>query len=587
MTCLLGIHSLSKAYGARWLFKNLSFTVNQGERIGLLGPNGSGKTTLLRILAGFDESDEGKITKKQGLRIGYSNQAPEFFAQSLEQLLVSEISPGDDLEKSTRARILLGKAQFSDFTLDASLLSGGLKKRLDIARALMQEPDLLLLDEPTNHLDIEGILWLEKFLLREKFSYIIVSHDRYFLENVCNKIIEINSCFPEGIFISQGNMSAFLEHKDAFLQGQLEQQRSLSLTVRDEIDWLQRSPKARTTKSQARVQKAQELIVELSAVKQRNKQDRVDLGFVASERETRKLLSCKNLTKSLGGKVLFKGVDLQLSPGSRLGIVGQNGTGKTTFLKILAGMIPQDMGTVKYADDLRLVYFDQHREQIPLDITLKEALSPNSDIVEYRGKPIHVNGWAKKFLFSSDRLQLPVSCLSGGERARILIARLMLQPADILFLDEPTNDLDIPTLEVIEEGLNEFTGAVVLITHDRCLMDHLCNQILGLGLSETPEFFSDYQSFEKAQLAQFKEQAPKIEKKEQIAPRPKKLSYREQKELEGMESAILQVEEEILSLTKQLQNSDPSKSLELYKLLGNAQKKLDALFERWQTLSEL
>jgi ABC transport system ATP-binding/permease protein len=591
MSVLIGIHSLSKAYGTQVLFEDISFTITQGDRIGLIGPNGAGKSSLIKILMGLEQQDEGFISKRQGLRVGYASQAPVFPSTSLEDVLLQEVKQGDPIELQTRARILLGKAQFSDHTQNAAQLSGGWKKRLDIARALMQQPDLLLLDEPTNHLDLEGILWLEKFLQRERITYLVISHDRYFLENVSNKMIELNRCFPQGLFISEGNMSAYMEHKEAFLLGQAKQERSLANVVRDEIDWLRRSPKARTTKSRSRIQKAYELMEELSEVKQRNKQPTVDLEFSASERETRKLLAAKNLAKSLGEKQLFKGVDLVLSPGSRVGIVGKNGTGKTTLLKVLARMIPQDMGTIKYADDLRLVYFDQHREQIQGHLTLKEALSPTSDIVNYRGQPIHVNGWAKRFLFSPDRLALPVSCLSGGERARIQIAKLMLEPADILFLDEPTNDLDIPTLEVIEESLQEFAGAVVLISHDRCLMDRICTQILGLGCDNEQHLFADYNQWEIAsQQTPPKKEAASKPTNTRSEPPAKKLTYKEQKELESMEQNILQAEKEIEACQQKLDDpnihSSPEKSLEAYHQLGEAQKKYEALFERWQSLED-
>lgn len=585
---LLGAHSLTKSFGTQPLFDSISFTLVQGDRIGLVGPNGAGKSTLLKILMDLESPDEGSLSRRQGLKLGYASQAPEFPSMPIEELLMMQVK-GDEIERRTRARILLGKAQFTDFTIDATHLSGGWKKRLDIARALMQEPDLLLLDEPTNHLDLEGILWLEKFLNREKISYVAISHDRYFLENVSNKIIELNRCFPQGLFICEGSMSIYMERKEEFLQAQLQHQRGLASTVRDEIDWLRRSPKARTTKSQSRIQKAYELMEELSEIKQRNKTSKVEIEFSASERETRKLLVGRNLAKTLGGKPLFKGLDVVLTPGSRLGIVGRNGTGKTTLLKILAGQIAQDMGTIKYADDLKLVYFDQHREHIPPNVTLRRALSPTSDVVNYRGQSIHVNGWAKKFLFSPDRMELPVSCLSGGERARILIARLMLEPADILFLDEPTNDLDIATLEVIEESLKEFAGAVVLISHDRCLMDRVCTQILGLGGSAEQQYFADYNKWEQSLTA------PKIEKpqekpaeKQDKAPAPKKLSYREQKELEGMEQSIMVAEGEIVDLQKKLEDptmaSDAQKSLECYRLLATAEQKLQTLFDRWQTL---
>ena len=591
MSSLIGIHSLSKSYGTRNLFENISLTISSEDRIGLIGPNGSGKSTLLKIIMGLELPDEGSISRRQHLHLGYASQVPEFPSLPLEQVLLQGAAKHkDEYELITKARILLGKAEFSDFSQNASQLSGGWKKRLDIARALMQEPDLLLLDEPTNHLDLEGILWLEKFLKRERTSFVVISHDRYFLENISNKIIELNKCYPQGVYINEGNMSVFMERKEAFLQAQSQRERSLAGTVNEEIEWLNRSPKARTTKSRSRIQKAYELMEELSEVKRRNKAVVADINFAASERETRKLLSAKNVTKSIGGKPLFKGIDVVLSPGSRLGIVGKNGVGKTTLLKILANMLPQDMGTLKYADDIKIVYFDQHRENIPLKLSLRRALAPNGDYVSYRGQQIHVNGWSKRFLFSQDRLELPVGCLSGGERARILIAKLMLEPADILFLDEPTNDLDIPTLEVIEESLNEFTGAVVMISHDRCLMDRVCTQILGLSEENEHQFFADYSQWEAASSSM-------LVKKEVVAKsvipsikleKTKKLSYKEQKELDGMEHNITLVEEEVRALCQQLEDpaiaNNAQRSLELYQRLAGAQKKLDHLFDRWQFL---
>lgn len=592
MTSFLGLHSISKSFGTQSLFRKISFTISQGDRIGLVGPNGSGKSTLLKILMDLEKADEGFISRRQGLRVGYASQVPEFPSESLEKVLLLD-NPGNEREMLTRAQILLGKAQFTDFSQNATTLSGGWKKRLDIVRALMKEPDLLLLDEPTNHLDLEGIIWLENFLKREKISYVVISHDRYFLENICNKIIELNRCYPGGLFISEGGMSSYMERKEAFLEAQEQQQRGLAFQVREEVDWLRRSPKARTVKSQSRIQRAYGLIEELSEVKSRNKIQKVNLDFAASERETRKLLVAKNIGKTLGDKQLFKGIDLTLSPGTRLGIVGKNGTGKTSLLRILANKLPPDVGTVKYADDLKLVYFDQHREQLSPKLTLREALSPNSDYINYHGQLIHVNGWAKRFLFSPDRLGLPIECLSGGERARILIARLMLEPADLLFLDEPTNDLDIPTLEVMEESLNEFLGAVVLISHDRCLMDRVCNQIIGLGTGMEQKLFADYSQWEQAAVAAVvpskkSEEVAKPTATSSATKEKKKLSYNEQRELDGIEKMIQTTENEIAEL--HLQAEDPSlaqnsqKVLELYEHLAQNQEKLDRLFHRWQDL---
>ncbi len=586
MSLLLSLHDLSKSFGSQNLFKKISFALNEGDLMGLNGPNGSGKSTLLKIIYGAETSDEGHIAKKKGLKVSYATQSPEFPSKSLEEVLIAELPHVPREEASLRAEILLDKAGFLDMHQEASSLSGGWKKRLDIVRAWMKEPDLVLLDEPTNHLDLEGIEWLENFLKKERAACLIVSHDRCFLENMCTKVAEINRCYPGGVFLCEGNWSTFLERKEAFLLGQKEQERSLRGIVKDEVEWLKKSPKARTTKSRSRIQKTHELMEELQFVKQRNTSQKAEINFVASERETKNLVVGKNLTKSLGGKDLFRGVDVKLSVGTRLGIVGRNGTGKTTLLKILSGEIQPDMGTVKYAQDLNLVYFDQHRETLDPSLTLKEALSPEGDFVRFQGQEIHVNGWAKRFLFPPERLNLPVHVLSGGERARILIARLMLKPADVLFLDEPTNDLDIPTLEVMEESLLTFPGAVVLITHDRYLMDRICTEILGLGTKNEQTLFADYKQWERAikEKPSLKREEEKIISSSESAPRAKKLSYKEQKELDGMEKAISDLEDKLSLLHKQADEGSSNSSLELYKEMAESQKLLEALYDRWQVL---
>ena len=588
MTVLLTAHSLSKSYGTQSLFQEISFTICRGDRLGLIGPNGSGKSTLLKIIHGLEDADSGHISRRQNLKVGYASQAPEFPADPVEQILVNEGVHLEEHERQTHARCLLSKAQFADFSQSAHLLSGGWKKRLDIAKALMIEPDLLLLDEPTNHLDLEGIEWLEALLKRQEHDFLVVSHDRYFLENVCNKIIELDKSYPQGLFMANGSMSVFMERKQAFLEAQLQKEKGLSSTVRYETEWLKKSAPARTTKSRSRIQKAYLLIEELEQLQRMNTTHSVGIQFTDSELMSRKLLAAKKVVKSYGDKILFKGIDLILSPGSRLGVVGKNGTGKTTLLKILSGQMQPDSGTIKYADGVKIVFFDQHREQIPLDISLKEALCPVGEMVSYQGQFIHVNGWAKKFLFHPDRLKLPVKCLSGGERARILIARLMMKPADILFLDEPTNDLDIATLEVIEESLKEFRGAVVLITHDRCLMDRVCTQIVGLGQGNEMQLFADFDQWEEASQTNEKPKEKNRETARPAAVTAKKLSYHEKKELEGMEAAITALEAEIKSLQILLESphisNDPNKAFDHYRLLDTAQKKLEERFVRWQYL---
>lgn len=589
MSPLITLQKLSQSYGTQHLFSDISCSIKDGERIGLIGMNGCGKSTLLKILVGEEVAKSGHIAKRQGLKIGYASQAPLFPDLCIEDILLEGVPSNVLHEAQIKARILLSKAQFSDIQSPALSLSGGWKKRLDIIRALMFDPDLVLLDEPTNHLDIEGIEWLEKLLRQEKRAFVIVSHDRYFLEHTCTRIIELNRCYPQGLFSFEGSLSQFVEAKFTFLEGQKEQEARLSSKLRTELEWLKKSPKARTKKSQARVSQAHEMIEQLSQLKARNTTTKLDLSFSESDRESRKLVVVKNLSKSFGTVPLFQNLDLVISPGMRLGIVGKNGTGKSTLLKILAGKLPQDTGTRKCIDGLRIIYFDQHRQEIPSDLTLKEALSPHGEFVEKNGVPIHVNGWAKRFLFSPERLLLPVRYLSGGERARIHIAKLMLEQADILFLDEPTNDLDIETLQVMEEELEKFEGAVVLISHDRCLMDNICTHIIGLGGDGKEYLFADYTQWESyLKKCTKKETEVSVSREVEKSSPSKKLSYKEKKELNEMQQNIEQAEHQLCTLTQKMEQQEVGfNPRELFAQIAKAQAHVDTLYARWQELLSL
>lgn len=591
MAPLITCQSFSKSYGPRRLFRNLSFSIFERQRIGLIGPNGAGKSTLIKILIGEEKEDSGILSMRRGIKIGYLPQTCEFDPLPPEDILMRELekSPLQDYEKKVLVETWLSKLGFKGNESNAHLLSGGWKKRLGLAKELLTSPDLLLLDEPTNHLDLEGILWLEKFLAREAPTYLLVSHDRFFLQNATNCIIEINSVYPEGKLAIEGSYFNFLEKKEEFLSGQLEQERSLASKARTELEWLRRSPKARTSKSKARVEDAHALLGDLSNVRGRNIQKKADIAFAATERETRKLLAVKGLSKNLGERLLFRSLEFTLSPGTRMGLMGPNGSGKTTLLKLLAGEITPDQGTLKSAEGLKVVYFDQHRTQLPLNITLREALSPNGDFVNYHGRQIHVNGWCQRFLFSPDILDMSISRLSGGERARILIAHLMLQPADILLLDEPTNDLDITTLETLEESLLDFPGAIVLITHDRCLLERTCNTFLALGNPQETTLYSEYSQWEASQKPPVVEKhKPKGIEASPPLPKQKKLTFNEKKELEQMEITISRQEEKIKEL--QLQLEDPNLSMQpllmqsLYTELSLAETHLEQLFIRWSEL---
>jgi ATP-binding cassette subfamily F protein uup len=598
MTLLLSCQSVSKSYGSRQLFKDISLGIFRGDKIGVIGPNGSGKSTFLKILAGLESSDGGTLAGNRSLRIGYVPQESRFPDKTLEDILIDSLAGDHTLnlqDKQTRAAIILSKLGFKDSSMQAPSLSGGWKKRLDIAKEMIKSPDILLLDEPTNHLDLEGILWLEKFLLNAPFAYLIISHDRYFLENVTTRMLELNKSYPKGLFSVEGSYSIFLEKREEFLSGQKQQERSLTSKVRRELEWLKQNPKARTTKSQSRIQEAQRLIQGLDEIKTRNKESRSQIDLSSTDRQTQKFLVATNLTKSMGGRNLFSQLNFTLSPGVRLGIVGLNGSGKTTLLRLLAGELTPDKGTIKYADDVKIVYFDQHRAQLPPDISLRRALAPENDMVNYRGRTIHVNAWCKRFLFNPDRLDLPFGQLSGGEKARVHIARLMLKPADILLLDEPTNDLDIPTLEILEESLVDFPGAIVLISHDRYMLDQIANVILGLGTGSDEFLFADYRQWEQFQEEQQKkanEPVPSTADKKEMPNRSKasskKMNYSEKREWDQMEQKILEIEEEIGKLQKQVENpsvsSDPIKLQEVCQRLDSKQMDLDRLYQRWAEL---
>jgi ATP-binding cassette subfamily F protein uup len=593
MSLLLSCQSISKAFGAAPLFEQLSFGLFEGDRVGLVGPNGSGKSTLLKIFAGIETPDSGTRAVRKLLRLGYVSQDASFAPdQSIEDVVAAALADEalDADDRHTRVLIALAKVGFPDVQQRTETLSGGWTKRLAIACALVCAPDLLLMDEPTNHLDIEGILWLEKLLRTEALAYLVVSHDRYFLENVANRIIELNPCYVTGVLDTRGSYSDFLEKKDDVVRGQEKYQETLANRVRREVEWLKRGPKARTRKSGARIQDAAQLTDELATVTSRLATRAVRLEFNASDRKTRRLLVAEQITKRFANRTIVEGLSLTLSPGMRLGVLGPNGSGKTTLLRMLAGEVAVDSGSIGRPDELRIVYLDQYREQIDPTVTLRRALAPHGDQVVYHDRPLHVAAWARRFLFPPEQLDQPVSRLSGGERARVAIAQLMLRPADVLMLDEPTNDLDIPTLEVLEESLLEFPGAVVLVTHDRFLFDRVSTVVLALDGAGGAEVFADYQQWEDAQRRQAAEK-PATAARVVTKSTPsgiKRLSYPEQREWAQMERAILEAEAGLEACRAAA--DDPAIAAEAaalherYTALQTAQEQVDRLYARWAEL---
>jgi len=593
MPLLLSAENLTKSYGSRPLFANLSFALNDGDHVGLVGPNGSGKTTLLKILAGTEEPDEGARVVRKGVRVGYVPQDAVFApGKTVEEVLLEALA-GDhaleDHEKFARVALSLGKAGFTDREARTDTLSGGWRKRLAIARELVRQPDVLLLDEPTNHLDIAAILWLEELLRDEPKAFVVVSHDRYFLENTARRMLELNRAYPGGLLQVNGKYSDLLETRDKVLANEAAYQETLANLVRREMEWLRRGPKARTTKAKARIQNADRLIGELEEGRARAATSSTDIEFAASQRKTKRLWSARGLTKS----PLFSNLDVLLTPGSRLGVVGPNGSGKTTLLRIIVGELAPDAGTIERADGLRVVYFEQNRESLDPTLTLKRALAPEGDSVVYQGRSVHVAGWAKRFLFRPEQLETSVSKLSGGEKARIVLARLMLQPADLLVLDEPTNDLDIPTLDVLEESLLEFPGALVLVTHDRYLLDRVSTRILALDGRGGAIAFAGYEQWEAARQIEAELPGKAAQKRKESLPendsaRPRKLGYQDQREWDAMEPRILEAEARLEAA--QTAAHDPEVATDHAALsarleeLAAAQAEVERLYARWAEL---
>jgi ATP-binding cassette subfamily F protein uup len=604
---IINAQGLSKRYGTAPLFQNISFTVSEGDRIGLIGPNGSGKSTLLEILHGHVKPDSGNVAIRKGTRLSCVSQISEFAAGEtafsvIEAALKKSGVPEADL--AFRTAEALSRAGFEDYEVLTATLSGGWKKRLAIAEALVQQPDILLLDEPTNHLDLAGIKWLETLLQNASFACVVVSHDRYFLENVADHMVELDRAYEGGFLRVNGNYSNFLEAKEQYLHAQGKRQEALENLVHTEIEWLRRGPKARATKSKSRIDKAHSMIGELADLNNRTRTTTAKIDFTASNRQTKQLIGLENISYTIGGRTLFKNVDFILQSGVRVGLVGPNGSGKTTLLRLLRGDILPTAGKIQKADSLRIVYFDQNRQLDP-DVSLRRALAPASDSVIYQDRVIHVAAWAARFLFSGEDLNRPVGRLSGGERARVLIAQLMLQQADVLLLDEPTNDLDIPTLEILEESLLEYRGALVLVTHDRYMLDRVSTIVLGLDGRGDAERFADYSQWDvwlRTQQAKPSADATAAaattRKGRESAPqdtnRPgsttKKLSHMENREFASIEKRIAKGEEQLLAKRAALEDpeisSDAPRLHTAYVEMKSAQKAVDELYARWAELSQ-
>jgi ATP-binding cassette subfamily F protein uup len=597
VSILISAHNLKKTFGARPLFEGLTFAIESGERIGLIGPNGAGKSTLLKILASQTEPDEGTLSKARGLRVSCLDQVPTFEPNAtVESTILAATSDPHAWESIADASEVMSKLSLDGETPVATL-SGGWKKRVALARELVRKPDLLLLDEPTNHLDVESIVWLEEMIANARFAVLTVTHDRLFLQKTANRILELDRRNAGGLLSVQGDYTAYLEVKDQMMAAQERREIILKNTLRRETEWLRRGAKARTTKQQARIQRAGELKDEVGELSYRNQTRTARIDFQSTERSPKRLIDAQGISKSYGDRKIIPPIDVLITPGTRIGLLGVNGCGKSTLLRLLLGLEESDTGTINRSDQLTVAYFEQNRETLDPEMTLSETLCPRGDYVEYRNSRVHIRSYLDRFLFRPEQMDMPVGKLSGGEQSRILIAKLMLQPANVLVLDEPTNDLDMATLAVLEDCLTEFNGAVLLVSHDRYFLDQVSTHILAFhkgeiarfsGLEQWEDWLADHEAREKAAAQKDKAKAAQSAALAAAPKQKRKLSFNEQRELDSMEENIHKAEDELKKWTAESTNpanmTNAKKLSEIAQAMSELETRIQKLYSRWAEL---
>jgi ABC transport system ATP-binding/permease protein len=621
---IISVENLYKTYGDKTLFDELSFTISGKDRIGLIGVNGTGKSTLLKIIAGLESMDRGKVTHANQFHIEYLPQQPEldhsltvleqiYYGdssimtamrkyeealanleenpedQKLQERLFQHQQKMDELdawEANTVAKTVLTRLGITDFSKSVGLLSGGQKKRVAIAKALIQRADLLILDEPTNHLDNETIEWLEGFLSQYKGALILVTHDRYFLNRVTNQIFELDG---GRLYTYEGNYEIFLEKKaERELVAEQNEDKRQNI-LRRELAWLRRGAKARTTKQKARIQRVDELQNQKGPTAHQN----VEFS-IGSQRLGDKVIEVENISKSLGGNKLIHNLSYLVVPGERLGIIGPNGSGKTTLLNMLAGRLPVDSGVIEVGETVKVGYYTQGDDEMNGELRVIEFIKEVAEVVHTTGgQTITAEQMLERFLFSRPMQRTFIRRLSGGERRRLYLLKILMSEPNVLFLDEPTNDLDIQTLSILEDYLDHFPGVVITVSHDRYFLDRVVDRLLvfnGDSISRFQGSYSDYMEEEKekreleANTAQAtkQEQQPRKEKK-------KKLSYKEQQEWNQIEDRIASLEEKKETLEAEIvaAGSDIGKINELFAKQKQVEADLDTAMERWEELSLL
>lgn len=587
MAAILSAEHITKAYTLKKLLTDVTLYIGEHDRIGVVGINGTGKSTLLKILAGLEEPDSGTVMRKNGLRVSFLPQMPDYSVErtAVEQVLFDapkDVGAPDEYE----AKTLLSQFGISDFEADVRTLSGGQKKRVALAAALIRPVDLLLLDEPTNHIDAQTIALLEEKLGKYRGALMMVTHDRYFLDRVCNRIAEISG---GELYLHDGNFSYYLEQKAARLDMENAAARKRSSILRRELEWIRRGAQARSTKQKARIQRFEEM----SAIAGPQEEQKLALGSTSS-RLGRRIIECENVGKSMGGKRLLRDFTYTILRDERMAVVGENGCGKTTFLRMLAGQLAPDEGTINIGETVKIGFFTQEFPKVDPHMRLIDFMRDIAEYVETPDGRFSASQMLEQFLFPSDVQYTPVERLSGGEKRRLYLASLLMASPNVLLLDEPTNDLDIATLEILEDYLVTFKGAVIVVSHDRYFLDRIAQRLFAFEkdahLVQYVCSFSDYLDAQRAQ------ESEKDEKEEKAAVMPRRtkerelrMSYKEQKEYETIDARMEQLQGELERLDGEIEKnaSDFVKLTELTQKREQTQKELDEAEERWLYLTDL
>ena len=601
---LLTLTEAQLAYGHHPLLDHADLTLLQGERIGLIGRNGAGKSSLLRVLDGRTALDDGDFQRHSGLRVATVEQEPELpEGEILLDYLCGDLLATEDWQRSARAGALIDALGLTP-DMKIQRLSGGTRKRVALARAFVEEPDLLLLDEPTNHLDFEGIAWLEEALRKTRATLIVITHDRRFLDAVATRIVELD----RGQLLSfPGNFSAWQARKEQWLASEQKANARFDKLLSQEEVWIRKGIEARRTRNEGRVRRLEALRSERSA--RRDQQGQVRFALSDGQRSGKRVAELEHVTHGYDGRVLIRDFSTLVQRGDRIGLIGPNGAGKTTLLRILLGELQPQQGSVRLGTNLSIGYFDQMRAHLDESRTLADTISPGSEWVEIGRERKHVMSYLEDFLFPAARAHSPVSTLSGGERARLALARMFAQPHNVMVLDEPTNDLDIDTLELLEGLLQDYQGTVLLVSHDRAFLDNVVTQTIAAeGGGLWCEYVGGYEDWEaqrstRSHTASSSPQEPQASQQNRgttpasagspEAPRPRKnrLSPWEQQELDALPPQISALEAEQATLAQSLSAPDlyqegPEKAEQIQQSLADLDIRLNALFERWTQLED-